>query len=69
MRIASRAALIPLAIIAPNVGPIRFEPSCSDSSIPSGGAHIRTHTNAHNVVSPHAYKALTSKRAGRESRD
>ena len=31
---ASFAALMPLAIIAPKVGPIRFEPSCSESSIP-----------------------------------
>ena len=31
---ASFAALIPLAIIAPKVGPIRFDPSCSESSMP-----------------------------------
>ena len=44
MRMASRAALIPLAIIAPNVGPIRFEPSCSLSSIPA--PHKRQHKSA-----------------------
>jgi hypothetical protein len=43
MRIASRAALIPLAIIAPNVGPMRFEPSCSESSMPrQKNAHLST---------------------------
>lgn len=45
MRIASFAALMPLAIMAPKVGPIRFEPSCSESSIPNTtGINKRTRT-------------------------
>ena len=40
--VASFAALMPLAIIAPKVGPIRFEPSCSESSIPTTAVNNRT---------------------------
>jgi hypothetical protein len=40
--IASFAAFTPLAIIAPKVGPMRFEPSCSESSIP---AQVVCHEN------------------------
>lgn len=47
---ASRAALIPLAIIAPNVGPMRFEPSCSLSSIPMH-VHISPHVGPFKLTS------------------